>query len=619
MVFRFFRKHRTIQSPPTARSAGDDLGASPESIPVQTDVETGTSTAAELDPLIAAMVSQVIESTPAILNQFENSHSELRLELQQLGGTVAELAAWMQKAMEPVDFDVEYRGDTLDEQFAAFTARHLGKASPTATIGEIVDVTVIGELRNGLLAWVNPDRHLYGTVPMSDLHGMTPLPDDRIRARVASYPWGHILVGIVPNSLSSPFSTRPVPATTIHSAGVVPAGVKEELVNLRPGDIVLARIPYDGSGALNTSGRTGKARPAVFLNWENDYANVRAIYDRNGYVTANNLGTPLMATRDLDKPSVVRNAVYDIDPRKLFRRLGRLGAADLLALNIEDSPVPAPGNSPSPSHIPPPPAPPKVSTDPYRLRVPDIAEKARGEWTTTPGGLFRILMGDLDTHPTTMHLIRNVGVKKAVLGDLFTRIAREINLPLSTGVFASTCDQFLVSQSTHAAEKYVVLLDEHHLPFLRLIPHQESENLLEQPQPVDFSSIHDTGFVSLAIDDDLPVPDVIIYDMDPMADLLGDERLDLRETLVELQLGGEAPGYLVGTINDIGSQSFTKAARDRGWKTPSVMGRENIISEAVRLCQSHGAEFVTVVSPKADIVAALENEGFEVAIINALV
>ena len=520
--------------------------------------------------------------------------------------------------------DISFDEENPDERFAGIIRRYVGLAPSSSVSGELVELTAVGRLKNGAIAWFNEERSMFGTVTRDQLGEMEPETDDRFRARVVSYPWGHVILGVVPQSLVSPYAARPVTGTTIDSAGTPPESVKgTPFERLRPGDIVLARVPYDGTSGPDRRGRIAKPRPSVFLRWDDGgYAWLRAIYDADGYVASNNLGIRLVDTSSsLDKASVVRNAEYDIDPANIFRHLGRLGQRDLNALNIEDTPV-----DDSPQDIQAPVNYDRPDLDPVTREIPTLIASVKPAAAVPTGELMDAMLTAFVGNDVLRATLTDEGIHYAMVGHVFATLARSGNIPVPKGTFRHLIDSRL-NRGIPGGMHFEMRLDENNHPVLWLGNSQGGPTAVA-PAP---RSSSDDGIVPInrdehtgeaphnprfVIDDEYEMPDVIIYDQESVSILMRERRVDLAEALSDLRAGGDAPAYVLGSDSGYGWSAFQQAARHRGWRTSPTESREEMCALAVRFAKEAQAEYVTVVGFHNDLIAELENNGFEVTIIS---
>ena len=88
--------------------------------------------------------------------------------------------------------------------------------------------------------------------------------------------------------------------------------------------------------------------------------------------------------------------------------------------------------------------------------------------------------------------------------------------------------------------------------------------------------------------------------------------------MARLQNGNAASGYLLGSAQDSQWGPLRSAAEVAGWKIMTANSREDLMAVVKELAQSHDAEVVTVVSHSSDLIADLENIGYEVNWISEL-
>ena len=581
-------------------------------------ISSSTETTQDRIDVAAGRIDGVVEK---VGRTFEDAVARIEKAIAE-GRTRVETAPPQPVPAPPVvqtEPEPSFDEDNPDERYAAVIREFVGRAPTSAVSGNMVEVTVIGRLKNGAIAWFNESLSMFGTVTKDLLGEMEPQTDDRFRARVVSYPWGHVVAAVVPYSLVSPFAVRPVTEVTVESAGTPPDSVRgTPFERLRPGDIVLARVPYDGTFGLDKRGRTAKNRPSVFLRWGHDnYAWLRAIYDADGFVASNNLGIRLVDSHVLDKASVVRNAEYDIDPANILRHLGRLGTRDLNALNIEDTPVDnqAP-ESQAPVNYD------RPDLDPVTREIPVLIAAVKPTSTDDPDRVMDAMLSAFVTNDALSDLLRTEGIHFAMVGHVFATLARSGGINVPKGSFRRLIDARLHADTASSGNAFELRPDENNHPVLWLrtgpapapaapAARPASE---EEPGPVDDWN-HEPRFV---LDEDYETPDLIVYDQESVAVLMRDRRVDLTRAVRDLRADGNAPAYIIGSDAEYGWAAFQQAARHRGWRTATADSRAEVCAAAARIAKEHGAEFVTMVGFHSDVIAELENNGHEVTIVSNL-
>ncbi|MFM9038056.1 MAG: hypothetical protein ACKOJ9_10300, partial [Actinomycetota bacterium] len=100
--------------------------------------------------------------------------------------------------IELYEFDEE--AESPDEEYALYLQYFVRDGKISRLSGEILELQIIGQLRDGSFVWVNESRRVCGVVTLQELGDRVPFPDDRFRARIVSYPWGHVIEAVAPNS-----------------------------------------------------------------------------------------------------------------------------------------------------------------------------------------------------------------------------------------------------------------------------------------------------------------------------------------------------------------------------------------------------------------------------------
>lgn len=97
--------------------------------------------------------------------------------------------------------------------------------------------------------------------------------------------------------------------------------------DLRPGDIVLARVRFNSDDG---SGRSSKQRPVLVMEALGDECRVRPIHGSNSFVRRNGIGRRIRDWKSagLRKPSVVAAADRWISANSSSRPIGRLAEPD---------------------------------------------------------------------------------------------------------------------------------------------------------------------------------------------------------------------------------------------------------------------------------------------------
>lgn len=518
---------------------------------------------------------------------------------------------------------------SIDEEYDYWLNLYRGVVNQGPINGELMTVTVLGELRDGSIAWINHERTMCGRTGRIILGDLDPAEDDTFRALVVSHVWGHTLKAVIPGSLERPAELR--------RSQLLPVGAKIRIeppetvrgtwkAGLEPGDVVLAHISYEGALPFDFRGHLGKCRPAVFRGWENDYALLQAIYDRQSFVGKRGLGVDLVdSPHVLSKKSVVRKAQFDTHPEHIMSRLGHLGPRDATNLHIPaKEPV---RNEPArtsaaaaPTHAVAPAVPP---SDVLAAVMRRIAESSRNVSPST------ILEAILDVHVDTPELRRQLagpGVPYSALGSLFARVTEAQKISLPKGRFSERVEAAIVGRAPSVYGVLVRRQDEHQLPVLRLVGEEEAlpgevgDEGHEEPldRGIDWEASATRKNAVLELPEDYEEPDLIIFDQFSVAILLKDRRLDFGSERRRLSAGGSPRCVLIGADTHAGLVSLHNAARALGWEICVANDRAEQRDVAMLLARESGAEIITLVSRHQDIIADLENSGLEVQLVSSL-
>ena len=529
-------------------------------------------------------------------------------------------------------------GDTVDHEFARCLALFLRDPAITPVNGEIGTVRILGMLRDRSMAWVSEESRACGRIAERDWHAFAPGPDDILTVRFVSHPWGCDTIAVVPGSLVRANERHlPIPPTQAPAPTYVPERARGTWkASLEPGDIVLARVPYDGHNPTDRQRRISKRRPAIFRGWERDWALLHPVYDAKGYVGSNGLGLPLIDTHKLDKNSVARRTPYDIDVDSIGRLIARLGPRDLKTLGL-DAPH-------TPAAAPPDTASPKAETPKQTTESPVDAEGAvnlapitdqrqREPWkeviaeipaligtragrnsTELLADIISVLVDDV----TTFAQLTTEGIPYSNIGYIHKTLVDLNQVEQTSETLSERLALALDSVAPPPGHRFARSIDAHNLPVLRLLI-GSSDPDLTGPQPIDRSAngpfdpkVDD--IVELSLPDDYTAPDLVIMDQSSTRRMLGNARIDFAATRKLLTCDSDVPCVLIAEYGDGPIATLHHAARQRGWivRTAENGGRDEVCETACEMLREHGASLVTVVSVYQDIARDLENLGAEI-------
>ena len=536
---------------------------------------------------------------------------------------------------QPIEtFQFEEGSDAPDDEYAQYLHYFVLDENVSKINGELLEVQIIGQLLDGSFAWVNEERRVCGVVTQSQLGDVSPFPDDRFRARIVSYPWGHIVETVVPGSLRGPLQSirRPVSKMDWGRAAIEPvlAGRATWLQQLRPGDVVLAHISYEGPLPVDRRGRLAKVRPAVFMRWEGDYAVVRACYGIKSFVGERDLGYRSVDSNCFTKSTVIRFAEFDVRIDHLNRKIGRLGPKDLQALHLDEiQPTPAIGEPVAVTE------PPRVA--PSRSSVEFDAESLNREILNRTLDLVvavasqrvknvdqyqmaKIFLHVLVERDDSRELLLTNGIKFAVAGERLQQIAKSKGTRIPPGTFGLTMRDVVGNFVPTGPWTPYIDSDEHGHEVLRverlsgISKHAAQEN---QSQPVPIDRTKNWGndeYSRFALPDEYLVPELIIMDQPSSAFILGDSRVNLSAELVALRFGGTARGIIVGSDEEPTRASFILAAESRGWEFQKAEHSRRL-ETIVDIVRATGAEVVTLICRETEFLVELENNGVDVNLV----
>lgn len=618
------------------------------------DISEAERPSPSLEDVVLAALAEVSESlhrTTGTDDALMAAVQELVLELhrmrEDLHGAISVLHESIESVRDPIEADVDDQSldagvaevldlSTSDKTPDGIYLQHLqritGHSSTSTLAGRLLTITVIGRLRDGSVGWWCEDEFAAGRLSSQLLGDLMPQEGDYLRARVVSHEWGHVVVALVPGSLRSPVAMRAVSSYVADQEQEIPESVRGSWKErLRAGAIVLARVPYDGYLPTDRQGRRAKERPSLFIRWENDYAVLRPIYDSGGWVGRGDLGSRLRDTFCLTKPSVVRDAEYDIDPNNLIRHLGQIGNNDALTLGI---PVSTPASIPATPALRPfaagsadtasPPGSPAVVEPPGV-----VGELCR--FVGASGGvrdhahLVELSIVFAMRHPRFRDMAAAGGLPFSELGNLVAQSARYLRTPIHGSPLSEVVVMVLGDAAEATGMVLEVSFDHNNLPVLVVVGAGRDRKATEEefergePVPIDREAEYvDERAPGFVLPDDYETPDLILLDQFSTARMARDHRVRLDEELERLRLDSSAPAYVVGSDAQTGWSAFQRAARAHGWEVAVAHEREDAVRLATDLVHRHGARLVTVISTFADMVGELENRGIEVQVVTGV-
>ena len=511
---------------------------------------------------------------------------------------------------------------SVDEIYAHHIRAKISRQRDTTAFGKVVTITVVGQLKDGSLAWIGNDDLSFGHSAPDVFLPHSPSPGDETRAKVFGFAWGSTVGALIPNTFRTAEQVDADREKSLSEptdlAGVVPPLAMHTWKELlKPGDLVLAHVPFDGTYGTTKTGAISKNRPAMFVRWEDDYALIRAIYGSGKHVDNNGLGTPLKGAGSLKKKSVIRNSEMDISVDGLLKSLGRLSNVDLQQLGYLSAAEPKKTKTKTerlkvhlrivpkepvtqPTYLPF-----AKSVDPVKIELRSIYQELarKGEYQSTRV-VLEDLIGSISECQGLRDLLKEDGLGLAEIGNMFHYLVNASNLDAKDFNLRISIVPVLEKLNDSRGTTLEISQGIHNLPVLRS-GHKAPASFL----PV----LEDCTFV---IPDDYECPDLVFLDQFAVADILGDSRLSFSRALQDVTLGENVPCLFVGPTDDLKLQQLHRAATHAGWICKSASTPASRLDVLLDFQREHGAQLVTVISKYSDLVAELENIGCEVQILS---
>ena len=509
---------------------------------------------------------------------------------------------------------------SVDEIYAHHIRARIFRQRITSPMGKVITIAFVGQLKDGSLAWIGNDDLSFGHSAPAVFSPLSPSAGDEIRAKVIGYAWGCVVGALVPDSFRTAEQVdsdrEKSLSTPTDFAGVVPPLAMNTWKQfLKPGDLVLAHVPFDGTYGSTRTGSISKNRPAMFVRWEDDYAIIRAIYGSGRHVDNNGLGTPLKGISSLKKKSVIRNSEMDLRVDGLLKLLGRLGNEDLMQLGylssaepkktktktkrlkahlriVPEEPVHQPANLPF-----------AKSVDPVKAELRNICKELsrKGEYQSIPA-LLEDLITSISESQGLRPALKEDGLGLAEIGTMFHFLVGASNLD-SKGFNLRVSIVPVIENLNDSRGTTLGMIQ------------GINDRLLKSDHKVPASFLPDLEDCTFVIPEDYECPDLVFLDQFAVADILGDKRLNFARALEDVTLGENVPCLFVGSTEDVKLQQLHRAAAHAGWICKSADSSESRLEISLSAQREYGAQLVTVISKYSDLVAELENIGCEVQIL----
>lgn len=493
----------------------------------------------------------------------------------------------------------------LEESEAAKFAREMAKrisanAALNYTRSRLMWVEIHSDIDAETVGWVGEEKS-FGTIKKAELLYEDVRKGDTIRALVWSTPWWHTLES------SDPSSVRRV-GERIRIQRALEFERNRRFNSwhdhLRPGDLVIARVPFGPHGRRLVSNMTGKSRPAVFVKFVADYIVVRGIFTAGRYEERERESPRLIdPKRALKKKSVVGIHEQELDVTAVKKKIGRLEPVDLARLGLHDDPTGAMAQSDSRAE--------RIA----RFLIDGGAITNSTSYPELLVCVIREMRRDIELEVE----FQSAGIFLSEVGAVVASLCRELDLDRETG-FARKVRSVLNDNPDIG-----LMLTDDQSGVERLVfsaspqGHTSSDRLVEVVQEPEI------GQAGAA--EEFPVnwrpldyepPSLIIFDQLWLFQTLGGKRLDFDVVAESLREGGNANILWVGPAVSIGLESLQHVIRARGWTIVGAPSRDGDIDLALAKATEFAAQPITVVSGAADLLDAIESVAERVFIIDEI-
>lgn len=479
-----------------------------------------------------------------------------------------------------------------------FATDALTRQDQIRRFGGIDSIEFIGLLPDRTWAWTG-EAGTWGNVELQSesLNGFVPQHGDIVRARIDGWPWRYQISSLAVGTL------RRNGERVNKFQSEVEFRREGRLGDLQVGDLIVALVPYSPHASVGADGSTKKGRPAIFMGWQGDAAIIRGIYT----ATKDRYMTRRRAIRLEPEPALEKRviAVHDrnveIPSNWVGRRIGSLSETNRGRIGIGGQPSGRRGQH--------------ESIDIQGLST-ELVQYVRAllngftpqNWTELT---LRILR-DIQAGRLLAQEFRNRGVLLSDVGQILRVVGEAFSglgpRPLGLRI---QIDEALSSDPTLTE---VALAKSHHTVPVDILIHatavrqsrddvrsrsEEPERTREEFMPSWSES-----------------PALVLYDQTWSHGHLGDRRIDL--TLLRSSLVGTSstPCYIIGPcLSEL--IGFHRAAKNLGWQVHCAETRQEQIDAARSLARQSSGEIV-VVTNAADLVTDLEENGFDVHLVDSL-
>ena len=460
----------------------------------------------------------------------------------------------------------------------------------------LIWIEIFAELDDETCAWIGEESS-FGFSPKSVFGYEGVQKGDAIRALVTSKPWHHAV------EATDPATVRRV-NDRIRLRKMLEFERQRRFHSwhdfLKPGDLVVARVPYGPHGKRKFNIGTGKHRPAVFVRFQDDFLVVRGIFTAGRYEERERQSPRLRDPQKLLKnASVVGTHEQELAVTAVHKKIGRLSDIDLRRLGFTQSSTAESDLSDSragrlaeafiASHsFPKNPASLEVLAALIRKMVRSPEHETQllenGIYLSEIGQVMSIVRDNLDVSPTIDSL--KSMVQQVLKDNEELRLAYQVDAPGSERIISRR-------SSDAPPDGPAVPVTPDRSP----VRHDATPNW----RPLDYES-----------------PALIIMDQLWMHRELGDRRLDFGVMAESLRELGSGRILWLGPAVTPGLQSLQNSIRARGWDVMGSDSRDGDIELAVTEALPFVNQPVAVVSGADDLLLAIEQTCQRVFIIDEI-
>lgn len=450
-------------------------------------------------------------------------------------------------------------------------------------------VEIHSDIDSETVGWVGEEKS-FGTIKKAELLYEDVKKGDTIRALVSSTPWWHTLES------SDPSSVRRV-GERIRIQRALEFERNRRFNSwhdhLRPGDLVVARVPFGPHGRRLVSNMTGKSRPAVFVKFVDDYLVVRGIFTAGKYEERERESPRLIdPKRALKKKSVVGIHEQELDVTAVKKKIGRLEPVDLARLGLHDDPTGAMAQSDSRAD--------RIARH--------LLEAGAVSNSTSYSELLVCVIREMRRDPELEVEFRSAGVFLSEVGAVVASLCRELDLEREAGF-----GRKVRSVMEDNPDIGLMLIDDQlgaeRLVFSVPFGGQTSPNMkageAEDPEGGAQEKLEEFSANWRPLD--YEPPSLIIFDQLWLYQALGARRLDFDVIAESLREGGNGKILWIGPAVTEKLASLHRAIRSRGWTIVGAESRERDVDLAAAAAEKLADQPIAVVSGGADMLDAIES------------